>query len=503
MTAIAVQSRLFRIGGYWWLFCLFIVALNFLLLAFDPLPKVYLGDSGCYLWTALSGWIPPDRSFLYGYVIRWSSLGTESITSLLILQTFVGAITSILVAFICRWIFGLCSGLSYLFGLLCALDPLQLVWQRYIMTETVSLFLYILMLLLSFLYLKQRRLWQLVIVQVLAVLVISFRMSYLLVIQISTFFLPLIAFFPEIRSAFRKHSCTKSRMSAAKSAGSHLALAILLMFLLLQGYQRVNGWLAHREPSLLHTSGVTMLATWAPALKPTDSPDPRLSELIAKGDQFHLKDMWFRNSQLYAPGYLVDQWKNIEPNLAIQNQVAKKTALHALLHRPVSVLKLGAKAFLRHWDLRLMHTSAKADLEITFPWDSLMQKYAARFHMTPPRRDEAKTHTLLQRYQLIAQPYYYLVLLSPFACGYLLFFAREGYRLLLFLHSWILLATISLLAMGPSVRYLQPMSLLTILIGAALVKSVADRRFRSASGGPDLDCRRTSRRRKTFRCASG
>jgi hypothetical protein len=481
MTAIAVQSRLFRMDSYWWLFCLSIVALNFLLLALDPLPKAYLGDSGCYLWTAISGWIPPDRSFLYGYVIRWSSLGTESITSLLILQTFVGAATSIVVAFICRSIFGLWSGLSYLFGLLCAMDPLQLVWQRYIMTETISLFLYVLMLLFSFLYLKQRRLWQLVIIQVLALFVMSFRMSYLLVVQISTFFLPLVAFFPEIRSVFGRDSCTKSRMSAAKPAGLHLAFAILLMFLLQQGYQRVNGWLGHREPSLLPTSGVTMLATWAPLLQPSDSPDPRLSELIAKGDQFRLSDMRLRNGQLYAPGYLVDRWKNIEPNMAIQNRVAKKTALHALSHRPLSVLKLGAQMYLGYWDLQLMHRRAKADLESTFPWDSRMETYAARFHMEPLRRGEATKHTPLQRYQLIAQPYYYLVLLSPFVCCYLLFFARERYHFLLFLHSWVFLATITLLSMGPSARYLQPMSLLTILIGAALVKSVADRRFRSGA----------------------
>ena len=75
-----------------------------------------MGDSGSYLWTALSGWIPPDRSFLYGYVIRWSSLGTGSLTSLLILQAFLATVTAILVALICRCIFGLTSGLSYLFG---------------------------------------------------------------------------------------------------------------------------------------------------------------------------------------------------------------------------------------------------------------------------------------------------------------------------------------------------------------------------------------------------
>ena len=83
-----------------------------------------------------------------------------------------------------------------LFGLLCSLDPLQLVWERYaVMTETVSLFFYVLTLLFSFLYLKQRRFWQLAIVQILSVLVISFRMSYLLVVLMSAVSLPLIAFF--------------------------------------------------------------------------------------------------------------------------------------------------------------------------------------------------------------------------------------------------------------------------------------------------------------------
>src|SRR4029450_7671059 len=327
----------FFTDAHWWLFCLLILVLNFLLLAFDPLPKLFMGDSGSYLWTALSGWIPPDRSFLYGYVIRWSSLWTESLTSLVILQAFLGAVTAILVALICRWIFGLASRLSYLFGLLCSLDPMQLVWQRYVMTETISLFFYVLMLLFSFLYLKERRLWQLAIFQILSVLVISFRVSYLLVVQISGFLLPIIAFLPEIRAAFRKHSSTLSRMLVMRSAGLHLALSILLMFVLQQGYQQLNGRLANREPAYLYNGGFSVLAAWAPALKPSDSPDPRLSELIAEGDQFQLNDILLRHDQLYSPGHLIKRWIHIERNAIISNQVAKQTALHALLRRPMGI----------------------------------------------------------------------------------------------------------------------------------------------------------------------
>lgn len=476
------HTALLSADAYWWAFCFLILALEVFVLALDPLPKLFMGDSGSYIWTALTGWIPPDRSFLYGYVIRWSSLWTESLTSLLILQAFLGAITAILVALVCQWALRLASRLSYLFGLLCSLDPLQLVWQRYVMTETVSLFFYALVLLFSFLYLKQRRLWQLALLQILSVLLISFRMSYLLVVQMNAFFLPLIAFLPEIRAAFRKRSSIPSIMWVARSAGLHLALSILLMFVLQQGYQRVNGVLAGREPAYLHTSGLSVLTTWAPVLEPTDSPDPRLSRLIAEGGQFQLNDIRLRDVQLYSPGYLVDRWKHIEPNAAIANEVAKQTALHALLRRPMGVATLGAKTFLGYWDFRQIHKQAQAELGIgrDLP-ENVTSNLAAHFRLSPPRRGDAKAHALLQRYYLRAQPYYYVVLLSPFICGGLIFILSEGYVSLLFLHSWILLGTATFLSKAPSVRYLQPMSLLTILIFAALVKGVTDRRARLTS----------------------
>ena len=497
-TRLTADSSFFA-DGHWWLFCFLILALKFLLLGLDPLPQLFMGDSESYLFTAVSGWIPPDRSFLYGYVIRWSSLGTGSLTSLLILQAFLAAMTAILVALICRCILGLTSGLSYLFGVLCSLDPLQLVWERYVMTETVSLFLYVFALFFSFLYLKQHRLWQLAIVQILSVFLISFRMSYLLVVQISVFLLPLIAFLPENWAAFWKHSSTLLKKSELKSLGLHLAVSILLMFVLQQGYRQLNGRLASRRPALLHNSGLAILTTWAPALKPSDSPDPRLAELIAKGDQFRLNNIRWRDVQLYSPEGLVGRWKQIEPNDAIANQVAKQTALNALLHRPIGVVTLGAKTFLSYWDFKRLNRQAKRELGKALnnwpkktPWN-----VAPRFHLSPPTARENKTNTLSQWYFLRSQPYYYIVLLSPFVCVGLLFFLAEGYVFLLCLHSWILFGTITILSKDASVRYLQPMSLLTILIFAAFVKVLIDRRFQPTSIGIherlDFERRRSDR----------
>ena len=477
-AARVTGSPSFFVDPHWWLFCFLILALKFVLLGLDPLPQLFMGDSGSYLFTAVSGWIPPDRSFLYGYVIRWSSLGTGSLTSLLILQAFLATVTAILVALICRCIFGLASGLSYLFGVLCSLDPLQLVWERYVMTETVSLFFYAFALFFSFLYLKHQRLWQLAIVEILSVFALGFRMSYLLVAQISVVLLPLIAFFPEIRAAFRKHSFPLSKASGLKSAGLHLAFSVLFMFLLQHGYRQLNGRLAGREPALLHNTGLSVLTTWAPILKPTDSPDPRLSELIGRGNEFRLNDVWSRDGQLYSPGGLADRWKQIEPNDVVSNQVAKQTALNALLHRPLDVVSLGAKTFLHYWNFKHIRRQAKVELGKTRNNWPKKKKWnvATHFHLVPPSAREAKTKTLSQRYFLRSQPYYYIVLLSPFVCVGLIFFLAEGYVFLLCLHSWILFGTITILSKDASVRYLQPMSLLTILIFAALVKAVIDRR---------------------------
>ena len=84
----AVQSE----TNQWWFFCLLIVSLKFSLLALDPLPKMFMGDSWSYLWTAFTWWIPDDRSYLYGFVIRGVALSTESLTSLLLLQSFISEI---------------------------------------------------------------------------------------------------------------------------------------------------------------------------------------------------------------------------------------------------------------------------------------------------------------------------------------------------------------------------------------------------------------------------
>ena len=240
----------FGSANAWWLFCVLVLAIKLLLFWLDPTPKIFMGDSGAYIQTALKGWIPGDRSYFYGYLLRWVALWPHSFTPLLLIQTLASGGTAIVFALICRRFFELSNVLSFLFGLLCALDPLQLVWERYVMTETLSLFFYVLVLYWSLAYLRDRRLWQLGVVQALSVLLISFRMSYLLVVQACTILLPVIAF---ARCAFpllRQRSDVRIPQASVLPIGlTHLVASVAMMFVMHGAYKYAYGRLSKSEPT--------------------------------------------------------------------------------------------------------------------------------------------------------------------------------------------------------------------------------------------------------------
>jgi len=473
-TEIPSKSPLLASESNWWVFCVAIVVLKFLLLALDPSPKLFLGDSLSYIWTALSGWIPEDRSYFYGYVIRWLSVWTCSLTSvwtcgltsLLIVQVFLGAVIAITVAWICRAIFSLPERLSYLFGFFCCIDPLQLAWERYIMTETFSLFFYALVLQQSFVYLRDRRITTLVIIQFLSVITIGFRMVFLIVVQVMVFALPLIAFLSGIQRAgtavavrSRWHQLLKRTVF-----WRHLAASVVAMFVFDQGYRHAYGFLAHREPAHLYGSGYFLLSIWAPDLQPQDAPDPRLAEIIQHGGQFRLRNFSLRSSQAHSDGYLIDRWCRAETNRRKSSRIATRTAIHAFRRDPAAIIGLAAKTYFAFWGGRGMERRAKLDLGDWILNDFQRRDLAERFHWEGRADVGSEPQTFTKWYYVAASPYYFVLLLSPLLSLVLLFVARKkAHAWLLFVHTAVMFAGTLLLSIEPITRYLQPLSLLTLL----------------------------------------
>jgi hypothetical protein len=447
----------------WALFCFSVFALKLLLFAIDPLPKLIMGDSGSYLWTALTGWIPDDRSYFYGYVIRWTSFWTESLTGLLAFQICLSTVTCILFAAICRFIFELPARWAWLFGFLCAVDPLQLLYERYVMTEAISLCLFAFVVYHSLLYLRDRRLRDLVIVQAVSVILIGFRMSFLLQVQISTVVLPLIAFAPDVLQRFRRKPTEgAARRSVARVCGGHFFVSVMLMFLLHGGYKRANGWVSEREPAYLYGTGLILLAGCSSVVQPEDAADPRLADLIRRGDEFGLKNPDLRNSQRFAPNYLIDRWTKIEPDPSKADGRAKRTALRTLRHHPLGVLGITWHTYASYWNVEAMKQYAEKDFSFgNPPTEKITAPLASNFHLSYNTR--ATTKSAVQWYYVAAWPYYFLILLSPLLSGLVLVF-RFGrpYAILLFVHISIMMAT-SMTFGSDSIRYLQPISFVTLL----------------------------------------
>jgi hypothetical protein len=447
----------------WGAFVALILFLKFCLLLVDPTPKFYMGDSGSYISTATSGTIPPDRSFVYGYVVRALAVWSSNLTPLLLCQTLLSGATAIMVAVICRSIFCLSPRSSYLFGLVSCLDPLQLVWERYVMTEAISLFIYVLFLYYSLRYVRDHRISDLVLTQIIGVILLAFRMSFLLVVQVATVLLPLVAFLPALAIPRRRFAGLLT-----SALWRHLAVSILLMLALHNGYKQLNGRLFHSTPKYGYNTGFHLLAVWAPALEPTDAVDARLARVIANGKDYQIANLDLRNSQRFSPGYLVDRWRTIESNAFTANEIGRRTALRALRRRPLQILNLGLRTYLEFWNRHSMRIFSKLDLghDMTRDEVAILAKY---FHWTSTTSISTERLTFLQKYFLRSWPYCLFALTSPLL-GLLSLVLRTQirYAALLFVHASVLVAVITVFTVNPSMRYVQPISVLTILLVALL-----------------------------------
>jgi hypothetical protein len=457
----------------WWLFCALVFAIKLLLFWLDPRPKLFMGDSGAYIHTALTGWIPDDRSYFYGYLVRWLAVWPHSLVPLVLSQTLASAVTAIVFALICRRFFEISNSLSFLFGVLCALDPCQLVWERYVMTEAFSLLVYVLVLYWSLAYLRDRRLWQLAVVQVLSVLLIGFRMSYLLVVQACTVLLPLIAFARYELPALRNRSAPAVSFL---SGLTHVIASIMIMFVTHGAYKYANGWLSNREPAYLYNAGAHLAAVWAPALEPSDASDPRFREIIANGDQFKIKDLRSRNAQQYGEGLLIKRWREIERDSRINDRVTRETAINALRRRPLEIVGLAVQTYVGYWNVRWLWRYARMDLGYGKLHDDTVKMFAEKFGFQTGKQLPVRPYSLLQEYFLAAWPYYFILVVSPLVCAFAIWLSRERtFALLLFIHASIMMVVVTALSPQPCIRYLQPVSLLILFSMAICIDGLVRR----------------------------
>jgi hypothetical protein len=138
----ALARARFRVTAWWLPFCVLVLAIKLLLLWLDPTPTLFMGFMGrlgrlhSYGAERLDFMRPIVLLRLPGTLVR--RLAAQFYSAF----TNSGARqwrNSDCVCLDLRLLLRNVESSFLLFGLLCALDPCQLVWERYVMTETFSL----------------------------------------------------------------------------------------------------------------------------------------------------------------------------------------------------------------------------------------------------------------------------------------------------------------------------------------------------------------------------
>jgi hypothetical protein len=466
-----------------------ILIVKFVLLAVDSYPRFLIGDSGSYLYTAQTGWIPEDRSFTYGFLIRPLTILPHSLAPLLEFQTLLGAFSSWIVGYCLLQYFEAPRWLAAAGALICAIEPLQLFAERSVLTETVSIFLFALVVWLSLHYLRSGGLVSLIAIQILSVALISIRLSYLPLVIVDSILLPLLG--PAALLCFRGLTAREDGMKVGPKAqvsrlflraGLHLALAITVCQAGLYGYREWNGELNNRAPAYNYKDGLFLASFWAPVIEARDFPITDLRDAIFNHLAFDLKNPKLRNNQCFSPNGLDDNIirdttaKFGGDGLTYPNKLAKKTALRAAKRNPLGLLHLFYVTALEYFDPIYFRSTVQLEegsVQVAgAEFDRLLRK---NFHQAyAPFRS-----TLVQRWHLSAELWYQFLLLAPLV--FLIAAIASGRRYVrekIFFGVAVYGLTLGAIALTqePSVRYMVPDAWLAPLIFGVPLATMLSRR---------------------------
>lgn len=472
-TRIKLLYLYIAVHVQWIIFIGVVLCIKGVILYFDSLPMFFLGDSQSYLATALNGWIPNDRSFVYGFVIRFIAVYSHSLTVLIAFQVLISTLTALFAAYSLERFFCVRRKIAFTMGMLCAIEPLQLLYERYVLTETVSLFIFAIYMLLLFNYLEKPRISSMVFIQVIGTALISLRLSFLPFILFNAFIIPLFAipFFRRSVPAPLKKGSSKSkglfsRKKWMTTAALHVTVSLAATFFLHSAYKQLNGFLVNAPPEYQYQSGFFLLADWAPVVKAEDLPYPGLSGVVFSNLRFDLTDRSTRGAQRWMVGGLISNIKNTLPDTLEADKVAKRTAINALKRDPRGVVFLAAQGFADYWDRENLEKCMMVDRggNRELP-PGLLQVLQENFDLDA--ESFPTLQTLTNSYYFAVWPWYLFLLLTPLCALFSLFFCDVNlFRqfCIIFIATSVLVIVASVLIERPTIRYLHALEWLFVLI---------------------------------------
>ena len=327
------------------------LVIKLVLLAIDAQPRFFLGDSESYLATKLGGYIPCDRSWVYGLIALPLIRMGHGLDPLLWLQMFVGACVGASVGAFATLRLGVSHRVAWILVFAMSVEPLSLYYERSVLTETIGLALF----------------WGSTILLVelahLASLAYAMALAVVVVLAVS------------LRTAFLPHALlvmVACAWLALRSTGRWretgvYALAAVLVFCGLQGYAVLTGALVGAAPATNPRAGAFLVGSFAPILTPTDFDGLGLRDptTILSAAQAHQR--WRRDSQMYADDGIFSVIEREVGDWRTASGITRTAARRAVLRNPVGVAHLAWATALEYLNERLYRRQFKLDAGLLRP----------------------------------------------------------------------------------------------------------------------------------------
>jgi hypothetical protein len=437
-----------------------LIAVKLIIFALDPAPLLFMGDSATHIETARRGYVPRERSYTYGLLVRALAVWPGTMATLVLAQVLASAMTAWLLALALVRFFSVRPAVAFAAAFCCCLDPLLIVHERFVLTETFAQTLFAAHVVCALWYLHRVDLVPLCIASLTGLFLLSFRTVYVPLILFNALFLPFLAVFrmPQVLPLANR----------AKRCALHLGFSFLITTLLHAGYREWLGQMINTSPAYLPDGGLFLITAWAPIISPEDHVDPRTEQVIKEftEEHFPLKDPSLYDFHRWNKDGLVHHLcRAFHGNYDATNQAAHQTAMNALRRDPKAVAWMGVQRYLKY--LRILHDpryqllgeqgagtllteSFLQDMKSTFDWNDATIPSS----MTPAKH-----------YHLAGTPWYFLLLHFPLVGLVSLISCRSPARagaLLVFLNGTLQLIVILVLA-TPCIRFLCPLSFCVLI----------------------------------------
>lgn len=447
-----------------------VLLIKFVFFCADPLPKFYFGDSSAYITTAIYGYIPPDRSFTYGFVIRFVALKARSLTSLIAVQVIASAASAIMLAYALVSFFGSTWLTGLIFGLLCSLDPLQIYYERAVMTETLSLCNFAVYVVLVLRYINAPSIISIVLISCAGLSLISLRLSFLNLVLANSIVVPMLGHSVLVRKRRLARIRAGTSSSGLMASSSNLVLKTLVHLLVAVGltlflhglYKEYLGKQHNLPGAYSYFHGHLLAACMGPIIEPADFPVAELREKVFGSLLYDLKNSDNSRANLFSKGGLRGQIDAVMPNPHASDEIARQTAINAIKRNPIAAFRLAFANLTGYFDREAVRIMIKSELGEDRPMESL-NDLAKYFFLAGEHLPHLPTFS--KEYHRRSLVWYWLVLCTP-VVSWLVFFMidlpRKETALSIAVASTILYVNLVMVTGGRMIRHMHAESWLMI-----------------------------------------